>query len=194
MANSTLLNNKFLCTSIPSSNMKPIICKSGSVMLPPRSVSVISVKTPTELTTRHLYQLDTADNLPSGIIPLAVDHIIDHKYHKLLRIPLLSRENNIVQIPRKTIIDKLQPIDVAYSKVNKISWTADETTTMNCYIIFFFSINSNITYLTKCMNSNILNMQYLKIPIYFSTSSNMLHNVLKITPCPVFKHPDVLQK
>ena len=42
-------------------------------MLPP-SVSVISVKTLTELNTRHLYQLDATDNLPPGIIPLAMYH------------------------------------------------------------------------------------------------------------------------
>ena len=43
-------------------------------MLPPRSISIISVQAPTKLNTRHLYRLDATDNLPSGIIPLAVDH------------------------------------------------------------------------------------------------------------------------
>ena len=76
-------------------------------MLPPRSVSVISVKAPTELNTRHLYQLDATDNLAPDIIPLEVDHKIDHKYPKLLGIPLLNTENNAVQIPRKTIIGRL---------------------------------------------------------------------------------------
>ena len=69
-------------------------------MLSPRSVSVISVKAPTQLNTRHLYQLDTTDKLPLGIIPMALDHKINHKYPKLLRIPLLSTENNTVQIPK----------------------------------------------------------------------------------------------
>ena len=50
-------NKKFLYTSIPSSNAEPITFNSGSVMLPPRSVSLISVKAPTELNTRHLCQL-----------------------------------------------------------------------------------------------------------------------------------------
>ena len=94
-------------------------------MLPPISVSVISVKAPTELNTRHLYQLDVTNNLP----PLAVDHKIDHKYPKLLRIPLFNTENNMVQISRKAIIGKLQPIDVTDSEIN-ISWTTDGTTIM----------------------------------------------------------------
>ena len=38
-------------------------------MLPPKSVSVISLKVPRELNTRHLYQLDATDNLPPGIVP-----------------------------------------------------------------------------------------------------------------------------
>ena len=48
-------NNKFLCMSIPSSNTEPVIQNSGSVMLPPRSLSVISVKAPTKLNRRFLY-------------------------------------------------------------------------------------------------------------------------------------------
>ena len=37
-------------------------------MLLPRSVSVISVKAPTELNTRHQYQLVAIDKLPPGIM------------------------------------------------------------------------------------------------------------------------------
>ena len=90
-------------------------------MLPLRGVSVISVQAFTKLNTRHLYQLYATDNLPSGIISLAVDHKIDHKYPKLLWIYLLNTEHNMVQFPRKTIIGKLQPKDVTDSRVNNIS-------------------------------------------------------------------------
>ena len=109
--------------------MEPIICNSGSVMLPPRSILVISVKAPTELNTRHLHQLDATDNLQPGVIPLAVDHKINHKYPKLLRISLLNTEHTTVQIPRKTVIGNLLPINITDSKVNNISWTTDGTTT-----------------------------------------------------------------
>ena len=99
--------------------------------MPSRGVPLITLKAPTELNARYLYQLDAADNLPPSIIPLAVDQKIDHKYPKLLRIPLLTMEHNILQIPRKTTIGILQPIDVTDYKVNNISWTTDGTTTMN---------------------------------------------------------------
>ena len=33
-----------------------------------------------KLDTKHLYKLGATDDLPSGIIPLAVDQKIDHKY------------------------------------------------------------------------------------------------------------------
>ena len=98
-------------------------------MSPPGSVSVISVKAPTKLNPRHLYQMDATNNLPPGIIPLAVDHKIDHKYPKLMHITLLNMEHNTVQIQRKTVTGKLQPIDVTDSKANSISRTTDGTTT-----------------------------------------------------------------
>ena len=78
---------------------------------------------------RHLYQLDDIDDLLSGVMYLAVDHKIDHKYPKLLKIPLLNKDYNTFHIPRKTIIGKLQSLDVADFKVSNISWTTDGTAT-----------------------------------------------------------------
>ena len=114
-------NNKFLCRSIPSSNTESIIHNSRSTMLPPRSVSVISVKVSTKLNTRHLYQLNAADKLLPHIIPLAVDHKIYHNNVKLKCIPLLNMEHNTANVPRKAVIGKLQPIDITDSEVNNIS-------------------------------------------------------------------------
>ena len=105
--------------------MEPIVQNSGTFALPPRSISVISAQAPTELDTKHLYQLDATD-LTSGIIPLVMDHEIDHKYLKLLKIPLLSREHLVVHIP-KTVIDNLQPIEVEDFEVSNMSWTTDGT-------------------------------------------------------------------
>ena len=65
--------------------------------------------------------MDATDDFPPSIIPLALDHEIDHRYPKLLKIPLLNAEHNTVHIPRKIIIDTLQPIDVADLKISKIS-------------------------------------------------------------------------
>ena len=79
------------------------------------------------LNTKHHYQLNAADDLSSGIIPLAVDHKIDHTYPKLLKIPLLNTEHNTVHNPRKTIIGNLQPIEIEDFEVSNISWTINYT-------------------------------------------------------------------
>ena len=102
--------------------MRPIVWNSGALTLPPRSISVISVQSPTDIGTKHLYQLDAADDLPSGIIPLAVGHKIHHKQPKLFKIPLINTQHSSVCNLRKTIIGNLQPIDVADFEVNSISW------------------------------------------------------------------------
>ena len=87
-------------------------------------------KAPTELNTKHIYQLDTADDLTSGI-SIAVDHRIDHKYPKLQNIPLPITEYDTIHIPRKTIIRKLQPIEIDDFEVSNISWTNDNTNSAN---------------------------------------------------------------
>ena len=88
--------------------MEPIVQNTGALTLAPRSISVISVQVPTKLNLKHLYQPDAADDLPSGIIPLAVDHKIDHKYPKLLKIPLCNTEYNTIYILRKKHHRKLK--------------------------------------------------------------------------------------
>ena len=72
------------------------------------------------------------DDLPSGIIPLAVDHKIDNKYSKVLNIPLLNTEKDTIHVPRKNIIEKLQPIGIKDIEVNNVSWTKDDTDTTKC--------------------------------------------------------------
>ena len=60
--------------------MEHIVQNVGTLILSPKSISVISVQAPTKLNMKLLYQLDTIDDLPSGKISLAIDHKIDHKY------------------------------------------------------------------------------------------------------------------
>ena len=45
------------------------------------------MQAPMELDMKHIYHFDVTVNLPSGIIPLAVYHKIDHKHSELLNIP-----------------------------------------------------------------------------------------------------------
>ena len=113
--------------------MQPIVWNSGSLTSLPRSISILSVQAPAVLNTKPLYQLDFIGDQPSGIIPLAVHHKIDHKYPKLMMIPLLHTENNTVNIPRKNVIGNLQPIAVEDFEVSSFLWTTDDTAdTANC--------------------------------------------------------------
>ena len=101
----------------------------GAWTLPPRSISVISVQAPTKLNTKHIYQLTANDDLMVGIIPLAVYHKIEHKYPKLLSIPQLNTEHDPVHVPRKTIIRKLQPLEIEDTEVSNVLWTQDNINT-----------------------------------------------------------------
>ena len=56
-------------------------------------------------------------------------------------------------------------------------------------ILFSDDINSNIICLTKHIEVNILNTQFLKITIYISY---FLESILKLSLCPMFKYSDVL--
>ena len=96
--------------------MEPIVQNAGALKLPPRSISVISVKAPIKLNTKHINPVNATDDLLSGIIPLAVDHKMDHKYLKLLKIPLFNTEHHTKYIQRKTIIGILQPIEIEILK------------------------------------------------------------------------------
>ena len=90
-----------LWTSIASSKTEPIIQNVRTLQLPPRSILVIAVQSLTELNTKHIYQLKASDDLPSGLISLAVNHRIHDKYQKLLNIPQLNTDYDTVHIPRK---------------------------------------------------------------------------------------------
>ena len=50
--------------SMPSTDTKPIIHNAGAFFLQPRGISVITVQTPTELNTQHIYTPHASDDLP----------------------------------------------------------------------------------------------------------------------------------
>ena len=116
-------HNKFVCTSTGSLNMNPIVQNSAALTLPSWNIFVISVQALARPNTKHIYQLDVTNDLISGIITLTVDHKIDHKHPKLLKIPLINTEHHAVHFLRKTIPGNLQPIKVEDFKVSNISLT-----------------------------------------------------------------------
>ena len=137
-------DNNYLCTSIPSKFTKPIIGNSGTFYPQSRSVSVITIQAPTDLNPKHIYKLSTSDNLPDGLIPLAVDHKVDHKYAKLLtymysnhltlgfvsQYQLYSVHQNLLIYRMQTSIQYHGQNSRNYYKTYKNGWTPNYTTTV----------------------------------------------------------------
>ena len=116
-------NKCFLCTRIPFEATKPIIQNAGAFHLQPKCVSIITVQAPTELKPQHIYELSTSDDLSDGLIPLAVNHKVNHKNPKLLNIHVLNTLYNRVYVPRSTTFGTLKILDTENAEVNEISWT-----------------------------------------------------------------------
>ena len=108
---------------------QPIIHNAGTFYLQPRSISVKTVQTPSELNTQHIYAFNASNNLPLGIIPSAVNHKISHKYPKSLSLPVLNTAYDRVCIPRATVFGTLNLIEIESTEVSNISWTKTEKIT-----------------------------------------------------------------
>ena len=92
----------------------------------PTSILVITVQTPNELNTQHIYALNAGDDLLLGLIPLAVNHKINTKYQKLLSILILNTAYDRSCIPRATVFGMLNPVEIKNTEVNNISWIKTE--------------------------------------------------------------------
>ena len=77
---------------------KPIIWNALAFYLQPKAIMINTVQAQTELRPQYLYKLNASDYLPSELIPLAVDHKINHKFPKLLNIVILSTAHSRVYI------------------------------------------------------------------------------------------------
>ena len=83
-------NKTYLCISLPSTITKPILQTAGAFYLQPRSISIIIVQAPINLEPQCICEFSTSNDLPLGLIPLAVNHKINHKYPKLLNTYILN--------------------------------------------------------------------------------------------------------
>ena len=111
--------------------MEPIIQNARALQLPQRSIFIIAVPTSTEMNAKHIYQLNSSDDLLPGIILLAADHRIHHRYPKLLNMPLLNTKHDTVHVPRKSTLGTLYPIDSENIEVNNVLWTKENSNAAN---------------------------------------------------------------
>ena len=107
-------NNNYLCISIPSKVKKSLVWNEG-------------VKTSAHLWAQCQWWSSVRSN------PLS-NQSQNHKYPKLLSIPVLNRAYSRGYVPRSTEFGMLKPIEMEDAKVNEISWTKVKKlnkTTMN---------------------------------------------------------------
>ena len=73
------VNGQMVAQSITTPTMEPIIKTKEKIKLNPHSITIVSIKTPPNVDTSHVYELNHKFPLPSSVIPIAVMHKFDHK-------------------------------------------------------------------------------------------------------------------
>ena len=116
-------DNTYLCTSILLTIAKLIVCNAGAFYLQPTGISIITVWVPTKLKPQYIYELSTSNDIPSELIPLAIDHKTNNKYPRLLNIPILNMTHSRVYIPKSTIFGALKPVKMNSAEISETSWT-----------------------------------------------------------------------
>ena len=115
-------HNNYLCTIIALTVTNLMVWNAGAFYLQPSSMSIITIWAPTKLKPQYIYKQSTSDDLLLGLIPLAVHHRINHKYPKLLSIPILNMAYNKIYIPRSTVFNMLKPIEIENSEISRVLW------------------------------------------------------------------------
>ena len=89
------INGKMIAQAISQAINSPILKMKGKITLPPMSISIVAIKTPTLHNTSSLYELnfDTFE-LPEGVVLLDIVHRVDHKTPQSLNIPILNVNNS----------------------------------------------------------------------------------------------------
>ena len=102
------VNGKMFAQSIPTPKIEPIIKNKGKIKLSPHSVTVVSIKTPPNISANQIYETNLKFSLPSSVIPIDVAHIIVNRVPCELNIPILNTNNNIESITKNTALVSLR--------------------------------------------------------------------------------------
>ena len=104
------VNGQIVVQSIPTPTIEPVIKNKDKINLNPYSITVDSVKTPPNIDTSEVYELNHKFLLPSSMIPINVVHKFDNKVPCELKIPILNTNNNIANITKNTALS-LRPVE-----------------------------------------------------------------------------------
>ena len=94
-------NGQMVVQSIPTPTIEPIFKTKGKIKLNPNSITVVSVKTPTNVDTSLVYELNQKFPLPSSMIPIDIVHKFDNKVPCELKIPILNTNSINANITKK---------------------------------------------------------------------------------------------
>ena len=98
------VNGQMVVQSIPTPTIEPIVKSKGKIKLSPHSITVVSIKTPLNISTNQTYKIIHKFPLPSSMIPIDVVHKFDNKVPCELKIPVLNTNNNIANITKNTAL------------------------------------------------------------------------------------------
>ena len=79
------------------------------------------VKTPPNINSNSIYEIQFDRKLPPGIIPLDITHNLNHKHPSELLIFVLNISNKEVKIPKNTILGSINPINDV-DTIQEVSW------------------------------------------------------------------------
>ena len=82
------VNGQMFAQCIPTPIIEAIIKNKGKIKLSPHSVTVVSIKTPPNISANQIYNTNLKFPLPSSMIPIDVVHKIDDEVPHELNIPI----------------------------------------------------------------------------------------------------------
>ena len=68
---------------------------------------------PRNIQVNNLFEITLDQQLHKGLIPLDVLHNIQHKLPQEMLIPLLSKMNSVVKLPKNTVLGSITKVDNA---------------------------------------------------------------------------------
>ena len=102
------VNGQIVGQSIPTPTIEPIIKNKGKIKLSPHSTTVVSIKTPPNVSTNQAYKINHKFPLPSGMIPIDVVHKFNNKVPCKLEIAILNTNNNVANITKNMALVSLR--------------------------------------------------------------------------------------
>ena len=115
------VNRQMVVQNISTPTIEPIIKNKGKVKLNPHSITMVLVKTPSNVNKSQIYELNHKFPLPSSLIPIDVVHKFDNKVPHELKIPILNTNNNSANITNNTALVSLRPAGKVHS-IFSVDW------------------------------------------------------------------------